>query len=281
MIREIPASTIEDAVCSLFLQANFVIDRDIARAVQERAQSEDPGPARASLEQIAQSYDIAARESIAICQDTGLAVLFAQVGQDVHIDGDFTQAVNQGVRRAYDEGYLRASVVDDPLFDRTNTRDNTPAVIHTELVPGDRLTLIAVPKGFGSENCSRAKMFPPAASLKDIRDFVVETVRLAGPNTCPPSILGVGIGGSLEKAALLAKRSLARPLNEAHPDPRYAQLEREWLDAINDLGIGPAGLGGRTTALAVHIGSWPTHIASIPVVVNLCCHAARHARCVL
>jgi fumarate hydratase subunit alpha len=281
VLKDLTALVIEEAVYDLFLQANFTIGDDIVQAVRECALSEDAGPAQDSLEQIANSYAIAAREGIAICQDTGLAVLFAQIGQDVHITGDFTEAINRGVRRAYRDGYLRASVVDDPLFNRNNTQDNTPAVIHSELVPGDSLHLIALPKGFGSENCSQARMFTPAAPLETIRDFVVDTVRQAGPNTCPPSIVGVGIGGTLEKAALLAKLALARPLREPHPDPRYARLEQDWLDALNALGIGPAGLGGRTTALAVHIDTWPTHIASIPVVVNLCCHAARHARCTL
>ena len=277
MPKILQATQIEETVFELFIQANYRIGNDILETLRTCYENEPLPSARSTLDQLMASYKIAANGDYPICQDTGMAVLFAQVGQDLQICGDFTQAVNNGVRRAYAEGYLRASVVGDPLFGRKNTQDNTPAVIHTELVPGDSLKLTAVPKGFGSENCSRMRMFVPSHTHDDIRDFVLETVKDAGPNTCPPSIVGVGIGGTVEKAALLAKQALTRPVGSSNSDRNYAQLEQSWLTHINRLGIGPGGLGGRTTALAVHINSFPTHIASIPVVVNLCCHAARHA----
>jgi fumarate hydratase subunit alpha len=210
-----------------------------------------------------------------------MAVVFAEVGQDVHIAGDFEQAVNDGVRSAYSDGYLRKSVVNDPLFDRKNTGDNAPAVLHTRLVPGDTIHLMVTPKGFGSENMSRIKMLAPSEGVEGAIDFVVNAVVKAGPNPCPPVIVGVGIGGTMEMAALIAKRMTARPVGSSHPDPRYAELERTMLTKINASGVGPGGIGGRLTALAVNADHYPTHIAGLPVAVNVCCHCARHAQTTL
>ena len=277
-MKEISAELVTGTVRDLFLEANRCIGRDIEEAITAAAEKEALPAAVNVLKQIAASYRIAREEKLAICQDTGLAVLFVELGQEVRLGGDFTRAVNEGVRQAYTQGYFRASVVEEPLFERLNTRDNTPAVIHLELVPGDHLTLTAMPKGFGAENCSRTKVFPPASTIDDIRDYVVDTVRAAGPNVCPPSFVGVGIGGTLEVAVLLAKKTFLRPLGRRHPDPRYAELEEQWLEAVNRLGLGPGGLGGATTALAVNINTGPTHIAAVPVAVNFCCHASRHAR---
>ena len=276
-MKVLSAARIEEAVRDIFLKANYAIGADIRESVARSAQTETTATGKSALAQILKNYDIASQESVALCQDSGMAMVFARIGQDVHIEGDFEQAVNAGVRRAHSEGCLRCSVVAEPLFDRVNTRDNTPAVIHCRIVPGDSLSLTAVAKGFGSENTSRAKMFVPSNTIAEIRDYVVETVALAGPNSCPPVIVGVGIGGTLDKAAQIAKEATIRTIGDHHPDSRYARLEREWLDAVNGLGIGPAGFGGKTTALWLAINTFPTHIASIPVVVNLCCHASRHA----
>jgi fumarate hydratase subunit alpha len=245
--------------------------------------AEEPSPeGRDVMRQLLENYEIARTERVAICQDTGMAVVFLDVGQDVHIvDGDLGEAVADGVRRAYADGYLRKSVVRDPLYDRTNTGDNTPPVLHTRIVPGDKIDILVSPKGFGSENMSQIRMLVPADGEEGVVRFVAEAIEKAGPNPCPPVIVGVGIGGTMEMAAILAKRMTARPLDEPNPDPRYAALERRILDEINKTGVGPAGIGGRTTALSVNICAYPTHIASLPVAVNVCCHAARHARAVL
>jgi len=224
-------------------------------------------------------YDkIASREEVPICQDTGLAVVFVEVGQEVHlVDGDFIKAINQGVKEAYQEGYLRKSVVDDPVFERKNTKTNTPAIIYTDIVPGDKIKFTVMPKGFGSENMSTIAMLKPADGAEGIINFVVETVKKAGPNPCPPTIIGVGIGGTVDKAMVIAKKAIIRKINQPNKNPKYAALEKEILAKINNLGIGPAGLGGNITSLAVHIDYLPTHIAGLPVAVNVCCHAARHA----
>ncbi len=281
-VREIQASAVSGEIERLLLLASYEIGGDVERAVCESIAAEPSPAGRAALEQIAENYKIARAERVAICQDTGMAVVFAEIGQDAHIaGGDFEEAVQRGVRAAYTGGYLRKSVVAEPLFERVNTRDNTPAVIHTRIVPGDAVRLLVTPKGFGSENMSRVKMLVPADGVDGVKKFVVDTVREAGPNPCPPVIVGVGVGGTMEKAALIAKRCTARPVGEHHPDPRYAALEAELLALINRTGVGPAGTGGRTTALWVSVAYFPTHIAGLPVAVNVCCHAARHAEGVL
>jgi fumarate hydratase subunit alpha len=277
-MRQIRAEVIKDAVKDLFIEANYVIGKDIYKKLKEQHEKEESEVGKSILKQIIENDEIAAKERIAICQDTGLAVLFIELGQDVRIvGGDFNEAVNRGVREAYTDGYLRKSAVTDPLFDRKNTKDNTPAIIHIEIVPGDKIKILVTPKGFGSENMSALKMLKPADGVKGVKDFVVETAVKAGPNPCPPIIVGVGIGGTVEKAALMAKKATLRPVGQHNPDERYARLEQEILEEINKSGIGPGGLGGRTTALAVNIEHFPTHIAGLPVAVNICCHAARHA----
>jgi fumarate hydratase subunit alpha len=277
-MREISTNTIKETVKKLYLQENYYIGQDILHALQEGIQKEESETGRAILKQIIENNQLAAKEQLAICQDTGMAVLFIKLGQDVRIvDGDFNEAVNQGVREAYAEGYLRKSLVTDPLYDRKNTKDNTPAVIHLELVPGEKIHFLVTGKGFGSENMSRLKMMAPAEGEQGVRNFVVETVKMAGPNPCPPVIVGVGIGGTVDKAAQMAKKATLRPLGTHNPDPRYAKLETEILEEINKLGIGPGGLGGRVTALGVNIDYFPAHIAGTAVVVNICCHASRHA----
>ena len=281
-MRELPVFQLTQAVRGLFLTANYDIGPDVENAVCRAAESEPSPIGKTVLTQLAENYRIARSERVAICQDTGMAVLFIEAGQDVRFTGgDFEEALQEGVRQAYREGYLRKSVVREPIFDRVNTGDNTPAVIHLRLVPGDRVRILALAKGFGSENMSAIRMLPPAAGEKGVLGFIVETARNAGPNPCPPIIIGVGVGGDFEQAALIAKRMTARPVGSRHPDPRYAGLEEKALEAVNRLGIGPAGIGGRATALAVHMDFAPTHIAGLPVAVNICCHAARHAETVL
>ena len=277
-MRTIQSSLLTQAVAELFIECSYVIGDDVRAAIDEAKASEPSPIGRNTLEQISENYRIAGAERIAICQDTGLSVIFAQVGQDAHIEGlPFEDAIQQGVREAYLQGYLRKSIVSDPLFDRINTKDNTPAVIHTRIVPGDRVKLTAVAKGFGSENMSALKMLVPADGVQGIKQFVLDTVEKAGPNPCPPIIIGMGIGGSFESAAIMAKQATALPLSRSNPDPRYRALEDGLLRAVNALGIGPGGTGGVTTALKVHILQAPTHIAGLPVAINICCHAARHA----
>ena len=281
-MREIHVDSIRNTVKDLFLKANYVIGKDILSKIAQCEENEESPVGKSILGQILENDNIAASESVAICQDTGLAVLFIELGQDVHIvGGDFKEAVNQGVRDAYNEGYLRKSAVSDPLFDRVNTKDNTPAIIHLSMVPGENIKILVTPKGFGSESMSATKMLKPADGVRGVKDFVSKTAIDAGPNPCPPIIVGVGIGGTLEKAAQIAKFATLRPVGQRNPDERYAKLEKDILEAINMSGIGPGGLGGTTTALAVHIEYFPTHIAGLPVAVNICCHAARHAEKVL
>ena len=245
----------------------------------ERAlEIEDSPVAKSVLSQIIENDKIAAAEEIPLCQDTGMAVLFVEYGDKVCVqNGSFEDAVQQGVREAYDEGYLRKSVVSDPVFDRVNTRDNTPAIIHTKIVSGDKIKITAGGKGFGSENMSAIKMLTPAYGVEGVKQFILDTVRAASPNPCPPIVVGVGIGGTFERAAQLAKKATFRAIDTHNPDERYALLEDELLEKINEMGFGPAGLGGKTTALGVNIETSPTHIAGMPVAVNICCHAARHA----
>ena len=281
-MRELSTTAVSEAVTGLLLDANRRISPDIRLAMEAALSAEEAPAARYALSQLIENYDCAAEDGLPICQDTGMAVIFAEIGQDIHVSGGaFEDAVNAGVREAYRCGLLRKSVVSDPLYDRINTLDNCPAVIHTRLVPGDRLRLLAIAKGFGSENMSAIAMLSPSAGEKGVFDFILDTVRKAGPNPCPPIIVGVGIGGDFEQCALLAKRATARPLGQRHADPRYAALERSLLSAIDQLGIGAAGYGGRTTALNVAIETAPTHIASLPVAVNICCHASRHAETIL
>ena len=281
-MRDIQASDITRAVAELSIQACCRLPEAMREALRE-AEKKEPSPTgRNILDQLLKNADIAEQELIPMCQDTGLAVVFADLGQDAHIvGGDFEQAIHEGIRQGYVNGYLRKSSVAEPLFERKNTGDNTPAIIHTRIVPGDALHLRLAPKGAGSENKSVLKMLVPADGLEGVRKVVLDAVLAAGPNSCPPMVVGVGIGGNMEVAALCAKRAAALYVGTVNPDPRYAALEREFLELINSTGIGPQGLGGLTTAVAVHIEWAPTHIASLPVAVNINCNAARHAEAVL
>ena len=274
-MRELSAQLITDTVKRLCIEANCHLPQDMKNCIQSGLMLEDWPGAREILERIVENYEIADAENQPICQDTGVACVFLKIGQEVHICGDIQEAVNEGVRRGYRDGYLRKSVVRDPL-DRVNTGDNTPAFIYYELVPGDRVEITVAPKGFGSENMSRIKMLRPSDGVQGVVDFVVQAVEEAGPNPCPPIVVGVGIGGTFDKAALLAKKALLRPTDVPNENPFYAQLEWNLLERINALGIGPQGLGGRTTALAVNIETMPTHIAGLPVAVNINCHVTRH-----
>ena len=275
-MREIKVAAVTEAVAALCIEANAHLPADVEAALAA-ARAAEPWPlAKHTLGLLEKNLEMANACALPICQDTGMAVVFAEVGQEVHIDGDFEAAVNEGVRRGYGEGYLRKSIVGDPLR-RVNTGDNTPAALHLRLVPGDKLRLTVAPKGFGSENMSRLAMLRPADGVEGVERFVLETVRLAGPNPCPPMVLGVGIGGSFDGVALLAKQALLRPLNEPNPDGYYAALEKKLLAEVNELGIGPQGFGGKTTALGLAIKAAPTHVAGLPVAVNVSCHATRRA----
>ena len=281
-MRVLPAAQLVERIRELALEANRVLPGPVLRALKEGRDREPLPLARSVLEDLLENARIAREESLPLCQDCGLAVVFLSWGQEVLLEGSsLREAVDEGVRRAYREGYLRKSVVADPLFDRVNTGDNTPAVVHLELVPGDRVEVTVAPKGMGSENMSRLVLLRPADGEEGVLDFLVEAARAAGPNPCPPVVLGAAVGGNFETVALAAKKALLRPLGRPHPDPRYAALEREALARINHLGIGPGGYGGATTALAVHLDPLPTHIAGMPVAANLCCHALRHASATL
>lgn len=275
MIREISAQQISHAVTQLFLKACICPPQDVIDCLAKAKEQESSPQGKEIFRQLLENAQIAQQSQTPYCQDTGMAVVFLEIGQDVHIcKGDLTQAVNEGVRMAYQQGYFRKSVL-SPL-DRVNTGDNTPAIIHTEIVPGDQIHITVSPKGFGSENMSQIKMLKPADGVQGVIDFVVQAAKTAGGSPCPPVILGVGIGGTFEKAALLAKKQLLRPVGTPNPDPQLSQLEREIAEAINALKMGPMGLGGDCYCLAVHIVSYPTHLASLPVAVNFCCHALRH-----
>ena len=275
-MREIQCSKITEVIRKLCIEANEHLPEDVKCAIKTARKEEDGEIAKGILDNIIENYEIADRENVPICQDTGMAVVFMEIGQDVHITGGgLTECVNEGVRQGYIDGYLRKSVVKDPIR-RGNTGDNTPAILYTEIVPGEQIKITVGPKGFGSENMSRIMMFKPSAGLEGIKDFIIETVRFAGPNPCPPMVVGVGIGGTFDRCALLAKKALMRPLGSSNKDPFYADLEKELLLKINSLGIGPQGLGGRTTAIGLNIETFPTHIAGMPCAVNINCHVTRH-----
>ncbi len=281
-MREIAAQTITQAVADLAVRACCALPHDVYQSLKQ-AKSQEPSPVGQNiLNQLILNADLARNERTPICQDTGLAVVFIDIGQDVRIiNGDFEQAIHEGVRRGYTDGFLRKSCVAEPLFERQNTLDNTPAIIHTRIIPGKELRINFAPKGAGSENKSILKMLVPADGADGVRKVVLEALKLAGPNACPPFVIGVGIGGNMEMAALCAKRAAIRNINTQNPDPRYAQLEDELLELANKTGIGPQGLGGKQTALKVHIEWYPTHIASLPVAVNINCNAARHTHVTL
>ncbi len=276
-MREIKAGAVTEAVARLLVQANYELGEDVRKALENARREEESPAGREVVNTILKNAEIASKERIPLCQDCGTAVVYLELGQDVHITGgDLYQAVNAGVRKAYDEGYLRKSIVAKPFSDRTNTGDNTPAVIHTEIVPGDSLKISVLPKGGGAENMARLGMLLPAAGRQGVAEFVVKAVEEAWSKPCPPLIIGVGIGGTAEKAVAMAKHALLRKVGEPSPDAETADLEKEILEKVNNLGIGPMGYGGRITAMAVHAETFPTHITSLPVAVNLQCHSARH-----
>jgi len=280
-MRNIEANVISDTVRRLCMEANYHLGDDVLEALNKFEAVEESPLGKNILKQIIQNAEIAHSEEVAMCQDTGFAVAFVELGQEVHITGGgLNDAINDGIHRGYADGYLRKSIVEDPLR-RKNTGDNTPGVIHLEMVPGDKIKVIIAPKGGGSENMSEVKMMKPADGVEGLKAFVIDRVRRGGGNPCPPVIVGVGVGGTFEKCAYLAKKALLRRIGSTHPDPFYAEMEKELLVKINNLGIGPQGLGGRTMALAVHIAEHPCHIASFPVAVNLNCHAARHKEAVI
>jgi len=274
-MREMKAQQITEVVKRLCIEANCYLPGDMKKCIEQCHAEESWPQAKEILERIIENYNIADEKDQPICQDTGVACVFLKIGQDLHIDGNIAEAVNEGVRQGYTEGYLRKSVVRDPL-DRVNTGDNTPAMLYYEIVPGDKLEITVAPKGFGSENMSQIKMLRPSDGLQGVKDFVKKVVEEAGPNPCPPIVVGVGIGGTFDKAAYLAKKALMRSVDVRNEKPFYAQLEQELLEEINALGIGPQGFGGKTTALAVNIEEYPTHIAGLPVAVNINCHVTRH-----
>lgn len=281
-MREISAKDITDAVARLAVKACCTLPEEMTRAMETALEKEPSPTGREVLRQLLKNAQIANEETCPICQDTGLAVVFADIGQDVHITGgDFEKAVNAGISKGYVEGYLRKSSVAEPLFERKNTGDNTPAIIHTRIVPGDKIKIRLAPKGAGSENKSVLKMLVPADGIEGVRKVILDAVETAGPNSCPPMVVGVGLGGNMEIACLCAKKAAARDIGTHNEDPRYAAFEDELLEMINKTGIGPQGLGGETTAVAVHVEWAPTHIASLPCAVNINCHAARHAETVL
>ena len=274
-MREIKATEITSAVRDLCIEANCALPEDVRKAIEESRSREAFDIACSVLEKIEENYRIAADENVPVCQDTGLACVFLEIGQDVHIDGDIKEAVDEGVRQGYEQGYLRKSCVADPLR-RVNTGDNTPAMLYFDVVKGEELKITVAPKGFGSENMSRIKMLKPSEGIDGVKEFILKTVEEAGPNPCPPIVVGVGIGGTFDKAALMAKKALLRPLDQHSGDEFYRQMEEEMLEKINALGIGPQGFVGKTTALAVNIETMPTHIAGLPCAVNINCHVTRH-----
>ena len=281
MIRTVQTEIITETIKKMCIEANYSLSSDMVKAMRKAEEKEESVLGKQILAQLQDNLEIAASDMIPICQDTGMAVVFLEVGQDVHFEGgSFEDAVNEGVRRGYTEGFLRKSVVGDPIL-RENTKDNTPAVIHTRIVEGDRVKITVAPKGFGSENMSRVFMLKPAEGLEGVKNAILTAVKDAGPNACPPLVVGVGIGGTFEKCALMAKQALTREVGKHSDIPYVRKLEEEMLEKINCLGIGPGGLGGTVTALAVNVNTYPTHIAGLPVAVNICCHVNRHTVCVL
>lgn len=276
-MRTLDVSVITENIREMCIEANHFLSKDMKCAMKEALRTEEAPLGRQILEQLQENLQIAGEDMIPICQDTGMAVIFMEIGQDVHFEGgSLEEAIQEGVRQGYTEGFLRKSVVKDPIY-RENTRDNTPAVIHYELIPGEQVTITVAPKGFGSENMSRIFMLKPADGIEGVKNAVLTAVRDAGPNACPPMVVGVGIGGTFEKCALMAKKALTRPVDERSEIPYVCELEKELLEKINCSGIGPGGLGGTTTALAVNVNTYPTHIAGLPVAVNICCHVNRHS----
>jgi|SRR6056297_1705015 len=281
-MRSIQSELVKDKVKELFIEANYVIEDEVLNELKKAYKNEENERAKFVLKTIIENDELAIDERMPICQDTGMSVVFVEIGEEVKISGDtLEKTINKGVRDAYNEGYLRKSVVDDPLFKRINTNDNTPAVVHIEIVKGDKIKLTVVPKGFGSENMSAIKMMKPADGVNGVKKFVLETVKQAGSNPCPPIIIGIGIGGTFEKAALISKKALTRNIKSNNSNKDYKKLEEELLEEVNMLDIGPAGLGGKTTCLGVNIEYFPTHIASLPVAVNICCHAYRHKKTII
>lgn len=281
MIRTVQTEIITETIKKMCIEANYSLSSDMVKAMRKAEEKEESVLGKQILAQLQDNLEIAASDMIPICQDTGMAVVFLEVGQDVHFEGgSFEDAVNEGVRRGYTEGFLRKSVVGDPIL-RENTKDNTPAVIHTRIVEGDRVKITVAPKGFGSENMSRVFMLKPAEGLEGVKNAILTAVKDAGPNACPPLVVGVGIGGTFEKCALMAKKALTREVGKHSDIPYVRKLEEEMLEKINCLGIGPGGLGGTVTALVVNVNTYPTHIAGLPVAVNICCHVNRHTVCVL
>lgn len=277
-MRDIEMAQIVGAVKEMCIEANYRLEDDVVESIHSSLSSEGSEIAREILGDMIENLDIADKNSMPICQDTGMAVFFVEIGRDVHLEGDITEAINEGVRQGYKEGCLRASIVGDPLL-RVNTGDNTPSVIYYEIVAGDEIVIKFAPKGFGSENMGKLKMLKPSDGIEGVRKFVIDTVREAGPNPCPPIVVGIGIGGTMDKACQIAKKALFRNLNSSHPEEHIANLERELLSEINKLGIGPQGFGGDTTSLGVNIETYPTHIAGLPVAVNINCHVSRHKEC--
>ena len=276
-MRELSVSTITETVAGMCEEANIYLGEDVYGALKRSLEVEESPTGKEVLKQLIENLEIAKNEQIPICQDTGFAVFFVELGQEVHlVGGTLEEAINAGVRKGYSEGYLRKSIVEDPLYERKNTGDNTPAIIYTDLVPGDKIKISFAPKGGGSENMSTVKMLKPADGEEGLIDFVVSHVKAAGPNPCPPIVVGVGIGGTFDRVAVLAKKALFRPVGEPHPEGKFAGLEKKILDKINDLGVGPQGFGGRVFALAVHIETFPSHLASMAAAVNINCHASRH-----
>lgn len=275
-MREIKCEDIIKTVKQLCIEAACDLPSDVLSALINRKKEEPYALAKKTIDVLIDNANLAHQNRMPICQDTGMAFVYVTIGQEVHVDGDLKAAINEGVRQGYSDGYLRKSVVNDPLFERVNTKDNTPAIIYFDIVTGDEFKIVVAPKGFGSENMSQVKMLKPSDGLQGVKDFVLKVVNDAGPNACPPMVIGVGIGGSFDKVTLLSKKAMMREIGSSNPDERYDSLEKELLDMINATGIGPAGYGGKTTALSLNIETYPTHIAGMPVAVSICCHVSRH-----